>query len=81
MAHRLGAVSRPRAGCLVGTVNGSELRFRYVQIESAGNIHAGRSVCQIETLYDGRLRLREHFTWETRHGYGTNVLEQVEAPP
>jgi hypothetical protein len=73
-----GSIAR---GCLVGTVTGSELRFRYVQRERAGGLHAGRSTCRLELLHDGRLRLREHFTWVTRFGSGTNVFEQVDAQP
>jgi hypothetical protein len=68
-------------GCLVGTVDGTELRFRYVQRERAGGIHAGRSICRLERLDDGRLRLREYFKWTTRSGSGTNVFEQVDAQP
>jgi hypothetical protein len=68
-------------GCLVGTLSGHTLSFRYAQREIAGGIHGGRSLCTLELLRDGRLRLHEHFTWETREGTGTNVFEQVDGDP
>ena len=64
-------------GCLVGTVAGSRLQFRYAQVEVAGHVHGGHSVCDIERLAAGRLRLVEHFTWETRPGSGTNCFDEV----
>jgi hypothetical protein len=68
-------------GCLVGTLSGHALTFRYAQREIAGGIHGGRSICTLELLQDARLRLHEHFTWETREGTGTNVFEQVRGDP
>lgn len=64
-------------GCLVGTLTGTVLQFRFTQREVAGQIHGGRSVCELERLADGRLRLHEHFTWTTRSGAGTNTFDQV----
>lgn len=29
------------------------------------------------SLADGRIKLVEHFTWESREGSGTNLLEQI----
>ena len=66
-----------RRGVLVGAVAGSTMRFRYAQVELTGHVHGGHSVCDIERLADGRLRLHEHFTWETRSGSGTNAFVQV----
>jgi len=68
-----GAVTR---GWLVGRLTGAELVFRYAQCEEAGAIHAGRSVCQVERLSNGRTRITEHFTWSTRNGSGTNVFDE-----
>lgn len=73
--YRGGTILR---GYLVGTLTGSVLRFRYTQRELAGIIHAGRSVCELERLSDGRLRLHEPFTWVTRAGSGTNIFDQVD---
>ena len=69
-----GAVSRGR---LVGTISGSQLVFRYVQVEASGEIHGGRSVCEVSRQSDGRIRIDEHFVWRTRPGSGTNVFEEM----
>ena len=70
-----GAISR---GCLVGRLEGSELVFRYAQVESSGEIHGGRSICEVTRLQDGRTRIVEHFTWRTRSGSGDNVFDEIE---
>jgi len=64
-------------GHLVGTLAADRLEFRYVQIDLRCEVHGGRSICDIQELPDGRLRLLEHFEWDSREGAGTNVLEQV----
>jgi len=64
-------------GYLVGTLVRGTLRFRYAQTETTGHVHGGRSTCDLEVLQDGRLRLHEHFIWETRSGQGTNVFDQI----
>ena len=64
-------------GYLVGALTGTVLQFRFTQREVAGQIHGGRSVCELERLANGRLRLHEHFTWTTRDGAGTNIFDQV----
>lgn len=69
-----GSIAR---GYLVGTLKGAVLQFRFTQREVAGQIHGGRSVCEVERLADGRLRLHEHFTWTTRAGSGTNTFDQI----
>jgi hypothetical protein len=69
-----GAVTR---GCLAGSVAGATLVFRYVQREASGELHAGRSFCDILRTDDGRLRVIERFRWTTREGEGTNVFDEV----
>ena len=69
-----GAVVR---GCLVGRVAGSELVFRYAQVEASGEIHGGSSVCEVLRRDDGHTRIIEHFTWRTRLGAGTNVFDEL----
>ena len=64
-------------GCLVGTISGRTLAFRYVQREASGELHAGRSRCDVIRRGDGRIRIVEHFRWDTREGSGTNVFDQV----
>ncbi len=72
-----GAIAR---GCLAGTLSGSQLVFRYAQVEASGEIHGGRSVCQAERGPDRRIRIVEHFAWSTRPGTGTNVFEEIDPP-
>jgi hypothetical protein len=69
-----GSIAR---GCLVGRMAGSTLTFRCAQREGSGELHAGRSVCDVLRLEDGRLRIVEHFTWSTRNGSGVNVFDQI----
>lgn len=69
-----GAVSR---GCLVGMLSGSQLVFRFAQVEASGELHGGRSVCEVDRRDDGRIRIVEHFAWRTRLGSGTNVFEEM----
>ena len=74
--YRGGSIQR---GCLVGSIVGHTMRFRFSQRETRGGIHGGHSICLLEFLSDGRLRIREHFTWKTREGAGVNVFHQVDA--
>ena len=69
-----GSVKR---GCLVGRLWGSELVFRYAQSEATGEVHGGRSVCRVERLSSGRIRIIERFTWTSRPGSGTNVFDEI----
>jgi len=69
-----GAVSR---GVLVGRLTGAQLVFRYAQVEVSGEIHGGRSRCDVERTPDGRTRIIEHFTWRTRQGSGTNTFDEL----
>jgi len=69
-----GSVKR---GLLVGEMEGAELRFRYTQVETSGEIHGGRSRCELQRLPDGHIRILEHFTWRTRDGSGTNIFDEV----
>jgi len=69
-----GAVAR---GFLVGRLTGSRLAFRYAQVEASGEIHGGRSLCEVERRPGGGTRIIEHFTWRTRSGSGINVFDEV----
>jgi hypothetical protein len=64
-------------GYLIGRLTGSALAFRYAQREASGEIHGGRSVCDVDRTADGRIRIVEHFTWSTRAGSGTNVFDEI----
>jgi hypothetical protein len=65
-------------GFLVGRVRADRMVFRYCQVDREGEVHGGRSACEVSRLPDGRIRLQEYFRWESREGSGINVLEQVE---
>lgn len=70
-----GAVTR---GCLIGRVsNDGTLAFRYAQHETSGEVHAGRSSCDVIRLDNGKLRILEHFRWRTKDGSGTNVFDEL----
>jgi hypothetical protein len=64
-------------GYLVGTLASSKLVFRYCQVDRRGEVHGGHSTADLTVLPNGRIRLLEHFQWESRKGEGTNVLEEV----
>ena len=68
---------RIRRGVLVGAVQGTHLRFRYLQVEASGELHGGRSNCDIQQTPEGRLRIVERFVWTTRDGRGTNVFDEL----
>ena len=72
--YRGGAVER---GYLVGRVAGKTLVFRYVQREASGELHGGRSVCEVIRRRDGGIRILEHFRWSSREGGGTNVFDEI----
>jgi hypothetical protein len=69
-----GSVTR---GCLVGTLSGAVLVFRYTQVEDSGQIHGGRSICEVQRTAQTGLRVIEHFTWSTRTGCGTNIFDEI----
>ena len=68
---------RIRLGFLVGLMYDNRFEFRYVQTDLAGNLDAGKSVCDIRSDDKGRLILHETFEWATRPGGGINILEEI----
>ncbi len=64
-------------GWLVGVRDGDMLRFRYVHLDTEGRTASGRCTTRIEALDDGRLRLHETWSWESRPGAGVSVVEEV----
>jgi hypothetical protein len=68
-----------RLGHLIGTLAAGKLSFRYVQVDHKGRVDNGSSICDISLLPGDRVRLREHFQWESRDGSGTNVLEEIDS--
>ncbi|WP_346623563.1 hypothetical protein [Blastococcus montanus] len=71
-----GAIAR---GYLVGTRTGDRLDFRYVHLNSTGTTAAGRCTSRITVLDDGRVRMEEEWTWESRPGSGRSAVEQDES--
>jgi len=74
-AHYSGG--RVRLGYLVGFRSPAGLRFRYVQLDTEDRLDSGCSECEIGRTPDGKVRLLEHFQWDTREGSGTNLFEEV----
>lgn len=64
-------------GYLVGVIANDSLQFRYAQLETSGKLDGGSSVCELTMTPEGKLRLVERFTWESREGSGVNVFEEV----
>ncbi len=64
-------------GFLIGTLAEDRLAWRYVQADHAGRLDGGHAHCELLRLPDGRIRLTEHFSWGSREGSGSNVLEQI----
>ena len=64
-------------GFLIGTRSKDQLAWRYVQADHAGRLDGGHALCELVRLPDGRLRLTEHFSWDSREGSGSNALEQI----
>ncbi|WP_328556003.1 MULTISPECIES: hypothetical protein [unclassified Streptomyces] len=64
-------------GHLVGTREGDRLDFRYVQLRRDGTTASGHCVSLVVELPDGRVRLEETWTWESRKGTGTSVVEEL----
>ena len=66
-----------RLGFLIGTRSQDRLEWRYVQADHAGRLDGRHALCELVRLPDGGIRLTEHFSWDSREGSGSNVLEQI----
>lgn len=67
-----------RRGFLVGRSDGEVLDFRYTHLTAAGETATGHSTDEIERLPDGRVRLHEEWSWDSKEGSGTSVLKEIE---
>ncbi|MEU5911811.1 hypothetical protein [Micromonospora sp. NPDC047527] len=67
-------------GYLVGTREGDRLDFRYVQLNAEGQTSSGHCVSEVTVLADGRLELHETWSWESRPGSGTSVVQELPRP-
>jgi hypothetical protein len=65
-----------RRGYLVGTRDGGRLDFRYVHLDTEGDTAWGHCTSRVEVLADGRVRLHETWSWESRDGAGESVVEE-----
>jgi hypothetical protein len=66
-----------RRGFLVGTRRGPALDFRYAHVTDQGETATGHCTSSIELLDDGRLRMTESWTWESKPGSGESVIEEL----
>jgi hypothetical protein len=67
-------------GFLVGRRSGVMLTFRYSHLNQAGETASGVCDSTIELLDDGRLRMEEHWRWESRAGEGRSAVEELRKP-
>lgn len=67
-------------GTLVGRRDGSVVTFSYSQLTVSGSLDSGHSTDRLEVLDDGRLRLHESWSWDSRSGSGESVLEELPGP-
>jgi hypothetical protein len=65
------------AGYLVGVMSAEGLRFQYAQLDAEHRLDGGVSTCEISRDPAGKIRLLEHFQWESREGSGTNIFEEL----
>jgi len=65
-----------RLGFLVGIRDGDRLDFRYSQLNESGETSNGRCSTTLSVLPDGRVRLSEAWSWESKPGAGTSWAEE-----
>ena len=65
-------------GYLVGLISGSELKFRFCQLEVDGTLNAGESVCELMYSENSLLQIVVSFKWESREGTGKNVIQEMK---
>ena len=63
-------------GHLVGTRSGDRLDIRYVHLDRSGETASGHCLSRVEVLPDGRVRLLEYWSWESRPGSGRSTVEE-----
>jgi hypothetical protein len=57
------------------------LSFRYVHLTTDGETASGRCVSRLELQSDGRLKMYETWSWDSKPGSGTSVVEEVSGKP
>jgi len=63
-------------GELIGYINHNNFFFSYQQTNLHGEQNSGRGCDTIELTNDGRLRLTDHWQWETKNGKGLCIMEE-----
>lgn len=63
-------------GELIGYINHNNFYFSYQQTNLSGEQNSGRGCDTIELTNDGRLRLTDHWEWETKKGKGLCIMEE-----
>jgi hypothetical protein len=67
-----------RLGFLIGTRDGDRLEFRYSQLNVKGETSNGQCATTISILPDGRIRLDEDWSWESKPGSGISAVEEAD---
>jgi hypothetical protein len=65
-----------RLGFLVGTRDADKIEMRYSQLNDKGETSNGRCSSTISVLADGRIRLDEEWSWESKPGSGISAVEE-----
>lgn len=65
-----------KEGELIGYINHNNFYFSYQQTNLHGEQNSGRGCDIIELTNDGRLRLTDHWQWETKNGKGLCIMEE-----
>jgi hypothetical protein len=66
-----------KQGFLIGIITGSNLQFRFCQIQTTGELDGGVSNCEIKVV-NNLIQIIETFTWESRPTSGQNVIQQIK---
>jgi hypothetical protein len=64
-------------GYLVGIMKRNKLIFSYCQLQADDKMDNGQSECNV-LIENGKIRLEEHFTWNSRNGEkGINIFQEL----
>ena len=66
-----------REGFLIGFLDGTHVKFRYVQAAVNGDLDSGISNGTLSRLANGKLQLVENFQWVSRTGSGSNIFQEL----
>ena len=67
-----------KSGFLVGLIKENIVEFCYCQLQHDGILDNGSSRCELVLSNKGKIRLIEHFQWNSRPGEkGVNIFEEL----